>query len=194
MRSKFVDIHTHHPTPEVLSPRMAGIHPWDAEKGLELPDFAQCDIIGETGLDLSCGVDLERQKELFYLHLEQAEKLCKPVVLHVVRSFEQVIKILANYRLKGVVFHGFIGSKQQAVEALKRGYYLSFGERLQSSPRTREAIAATPLDRIFAETDDNALLNVATIYDAIAEIKGIAREQLAEAIEKNYKTLITTNE
>ena len=173
---------------------MAGIHPWDAEKGLELPDFAQCDIIGETGLDLSCGVDLERQKELFYLHLEQAEKLCKPVVLHVVRSFEQVIKILANYRLKGVVFHGFIGSKQQAAEALKRGYYLSFGERLQSSPRTREAIAATPLDRIFAETDDNALLNVATIYDAIAEIKGIAREQLAEAIEKNYKTLITTNE
>lgn len=194
MRSKFVDIHTHHPNPEVLSPRMAGIHPWDAEKGLELPDFAQCDIIGETGLDLSCSVDLEHQKELFYLHLEQAEKLCKPVVLHVVRSFEQVIKILANYRLKGVVFHGFIGSKQQAAEALKRGYYLSFGERLLSSPRTREAIAATPLDRIFAETDDNPLLNVATIYDAIAEIKGIAREQLAEAMEKNYKTLITTNE
>ena len=194
MRTIFVDIHTHHPSNERLSPRMAGTHPWDADKGLSLPNLDDCDIIGETGLDLSCEVDIERQKELFQWHLEQAIRLEKPVVLHVVRSFEQVIKILADYDIKGVVFHGFIGSKQQAEEAIRRGYYLSFGERSLRSSRTREAIAATPLERLFAETDDNPSCDIEHIYDAIAEIKGISRELLAEQIEKNYKTLITSNE
>lgn len=194
MSSKFVDIHTHHPTPEILSPRMAGIHPWDADKELILPDLSNADIIGETGLDRACGIDIERQTELFSWHLEQAEKLGKPVVLHVVRSFEQVVKILNFHSPKGVVFHGFIGSVEQAREALRRGYYLSFGERSLRSPRTREAIAATPLNRLFAETDDNPELSIVTIYDAIAEIKGITRDALAEEIEKNYKTLIATNE
>jgi hypothetical protein len=45
-----VDIHTHHPRADVISPEMAGTHPWDAERGCALPDFAHCDIIGETGL------------------------------------------------------------------------------------------------------------------------------------------------
>jgi TatD DNase family protein len=192
MRRFFVDIHTHHPAPDRLSPRMAGIHPWDADKALSLPNLEDCDIIGETGLDLSCGVDIEQQRELFKWHLEQAEKLKKPIVLHVVRSFEQVVKIVSNYDIKGVVFHGFIGSRQQAEEALKRGYYLSFGERSLRSSRSREAIAATPIDRLFAETDDNPLLAIETIYDAIAEIKGISCESLAEQIEKNYKTLISS--
>lgn len=194
MRRFFVDIHTHHPAPDRLSPRMAGIHPWDADKALNLPNLEDCDIIGETGLDLSCDVDIERQKELFRWHLEQATRFEKPVVLHVVRSFEHVIKTLADYDIKGVVFHGFIGSKQQAEEAVRRGYYLSFGERSLRSSRSREAIATTPLERLFAETDDNPSCNIEHIYDAIAEIKGISRESLAEQIEKNYKTLITPNE
>lgn len=194
MRTIFVDIHTHHPAPDRLSPRMAGIHPWDADKGLSLPNLEDCDIIGETGLDTMCGVDIERQKELFLWHIEQAEKLRKPIVLHVVRSFEQTVKMLENREIQGVVFHGFIGSKQQAEEALKRGYYLSFGERSLRSSRTREAIAATPLERLFAETDDNPSCDIVRIYDAIAQIKGISRESLAEQTEKNYKTLITQNE
>ncbi|MBR5133947.1 MAG: TatD family hydrolase [Alistipes sp.] len=190
MRTILVDIHTHHPSEDRLSPQMVGIHPWDADKSLTLPDLRPCDIVGETGLDLCCGVSIERQMELFRWHLEQAEKLEKPVVLHAVRSFEQVIKTLGDYTLKGVVFHGFIGSAHQAGEALRRGYYLSFGERSLRSSRTREAIAITPLDRLFAETDDNPELSIETIYDAIAEIKAISCEELAVNIEKNYKTLI----
>ena len=194
MRTIFIDIHTHHPGPDRLSPRMAGVHPWDADKVLSMPDLSNCDIIGETGLDLSCGVDIEQQKRLFTWHLDQAERVQKPVVLHVVRSFEQVIKMLANHSLQGVVFHGFIGSRQQAEEALKRGYYLSFGERSLRSSRTREAIAATPLNKLFVETDDNPALEIASLYSAVAEIKGVTLEEVAEQTEKNYKTLITTNE
>ena len=194
MRSKFVDIHTHHPSPEVLSPRMAGIHPWDATEEFELPDFALCDIIGETGLDYASRVDKATQERVFRAHLEAAERLQKPVVLHVVKAFEPTINILADYNLKGVVFHGFIGSEQQADVALRRGHYLSFGERSLRSPRTLSAIASTPLNRLFAETDDNAELSIATIYEAIAKVKGLTIEELAHEINENYKRLIEQDE
>jgi TatD DNase family protein len=184
-----VDIHTHHPRPDVVSPTMAGTHPWDAEHGLELPDFAECDIIGETGLDYACEVDMAAQKRLFRAHLEAAERLRKPVVLHTVKAFEPTIKILAAYNIEGVVFHGFIGSKQQAAEAIRRGYYLSFGERSLRSPKTRQAIAATPLDRLFAESDDNPSLDIAEVYAEVAKIKGVTLTELEKNIYENYKRL-----
>ena len=189
-----VDIHTHHTHPDVLSPRMAGIHPWDAEKGCMLPEFRGCDIIGETGLDFAREVDKAAQERLFRAHLETAEKLHKPVVLHVVKAFEPTIKILTDYNIEGVVFHGFMGSEQQAKEALRRGYYLSFGERSLRSPKTRQAIDATPLDRLFCETDDNASLNIADIYTEVAEIKGVALAELEINIYENYKRLFRINE
>ena len=184
-----VDIHTHHPRPDVLSPTMAGVHPWDAERGYILPDFSHCDIIGETGLDYACEVDKAAQGTLFRSHLEAAERLQKPVVLHTVRAFEPTIKILADYDIKGVVFHGFTGSIQQVNEAIKRGYYLSFGDRSLRSAKTRQAIASTPLDRLFCETDDNASLDIADIYAEVAKIKGITFSELEKAINENYKRL-----
>ena len=184
-----VDIHTHHPRPDVVSPRMAGIHPWDAERGRDLPDFAHCDIIGETGLDYACEVDRLAQERLFRAHLEVAERLQKPVVLHTVRAFEPTIKILAEYNIAGVVFHGFIGSQQQAAEALRRGYYLSFGIRSLCSSKTRQAIAATPLDRLFCETDDDPSLDIAEVYAEVAAIKGVTLAELERYIYENYKRL-----
>ena len=184
-----VDIHTHHPRPDVVSPRMAGIHPWDAERGRDLPDFAHCDIIGETGLDYACEVDRLAQERLFRAHLEAAERLQKPVVLHTVRAFEPTIKILAEYNIAGIVFHGFIGSQQQAAEALRRGYYLSFGSPSLCSSKTRQAIAATPLDRLFCETDDDPLLDIANVYAEVAAIKGVTLAELERYIYENYKRL-----
>lgn len=184
-----VDIHTHHPRPDVLSPTMAGIHPWDAECGYALPDFSLCDIIGETGLDYAREVDKTTQERLFRAHLEAAERLQKPVVLHTVRAFEPTIKILTAYNIKGIVFHGFTGSDQQAREALLRGYHLSFGDRSLRSPKTRQAIASTPLDRLFCETDDNASLDIAEIYAEVAKIKSVALAELVKEIYENYKRL-----
>lgn len=189
MNKILVDVHTHHPRPDVVSPRMAGIHPWDAERGRDLPDFAYCDIIGETGLDYACEVDRLAQEQLFRVHLEAAERFQKPVVLHTVRAFEPTIKILTEYNIEGVVFHGFIGSQQQAAEALRRGYYLSFGIRSLCSSKTRQAIVATPLDRIFVETDDDPLLDIASVYAEVAEIRGVTLEELERYIYENYKRL-----
>ena len=189
-----VDIHTHHPHPDVLSPTMAGIHPWDAEQGCMLPEFRECDIIGETGLDYACEVDKAAQERLFRVHLETAERVQKPVVLHVVKAFEQTTRILADYSIESIVFHGFIGSEQQAKEVLRRGYYLSFGARSLRSPKTRQAIASTPLNRLFCETDDNASLDIADVYAEVTEIKGITIAELERNIYENYKRLFRINE
>lgn len=185
----FVDIHTHHPAATKLSPTMAGVHPWDAERDIAIPDLDECDIIGETGLDYACDVDREAQERLFRLHLDEAVRRNKPVVLHIVKAFEPAMKIVGEYRLRGVVLHGFVGSATQAKRAIDRGYYLSFGTRSLRSSRTREAIAATPLEQLFVETDDEKDADIVTIYKAIAEIKSIDIKTLAEQTAKNYNRL-----
>ena len=188
--AKYIDIHTHNTREDVLSPTMAGIHPWQAEIDYELPCLTECDIIGETGLDYACEVDRDRQKELFIKHLERAIELGKPVVLHTVRALEDTLKILSDFKaIEGVVFHGFIGSEEQAAECIKRGYYLSYGERSLRSPKSIEALRITPLSQLFCETDDNTTVSIEEIYSRVAQIKQIGVEELKREIEKNYKKL-----
>lgn len=191
MSHRLIDIHTHQPHPAILSPVMAGVHPWDAEKGLALPDFSTCDIVGETGLDYASKVDRMAQERLFRQQLDIAQQIDRPVVLHVVRSFEDVMRILAEYpKLKGVLFHGFIGSIEQAARCFARGYYLSFGKRSLASPKSRQVIATAPAERIFCESDDAPSTDVENIYYEVAMLRGISIESLRQQITKNYEKLI----
>lgn len=187
----FVDVHTHHRREDILSPTMAGIHPWDATKGVALPNPLSADVIGEIGLDYACDVERSAQLAIFRKQLLLAEELRKPVVLHVVRAMEDTLKVVAEYNLQAVVFHGFIGSREQAERCLKRGYYLSFGTRSLRSTKTLRALEYVPLDRLFVESDDDAQLDIRTLYDAIARIKGISVDELLHAIRENYNRLIT---
>lgn len=191
MSAPFVDIHTHHAElhPEVIAPRMAGIHPYDAAKRWSLPDYTSADVVGEIGLDYSVEVERDLQERLFREQLSIAEKLGKAVVLHTVRSFEPTMTILAKHNLQAVIFHGFIGSVQQAKRCIERGYYLSFSERSLRSSRTREVIATIPIESLFCETDDRADLHISSIYGSVAELRGITIETLAEQLFSNYNKL-----
>ncbi len=185
----FIDIHTHRPT-AAMTIRTVGVHPWQAER-VALPDVAAvraADAVGEIGLDKACGVDFERQKELFVKQLDLAEQAAKPVVLHCVRAFGEVMALLEKRKLGGVIFHGFIGSPEEAARAVKKGYYLSFGARTESSKKTVEALRATPLERLFVETDE-AETPIDRMYETIARLRGVSVEQLREATSENYKRL-----
>ena len=114
----------------------------------------------------------------------------KPVVLHVVRSFEPVMKILSEYRTYGVVFHGFTGSVQQAKRAFDAGYYLSFGERSLRSEKSRKVITITPAHLIFCETDDNPDIDIEEIYKEVASLRGTAVEELRKQTADNYRKLM----
>lgn len=186
-----IDIHTHRPT-EAVTIRTVGVHPWHATE-YSLPSveaIEAADAVGEIGLDKACGVDFEMQRALFVKQLELAERFEKPVVLHCVRAFEEVMTLLERHTLRAVLFHGFIGSREQAARAVKKGYYLSFGARTEGSNKTIEALRATPLERLFVETDE-ADTTIEAMYLTIARLRGTEVEELEEATAENYKRIFT---
>ncbi|MBQ2393282.1 MAG: TatD family hydrolase [Alistipes sp.] len=185
----FVDIHTHHST-DAVTILTVGVHPWQAADG-KLPstdEIASAEAVGEIGLDKASGVDFSLQMVQFQAQLRLAEAYRKPVVLHVVRAYEEVLKALDEVQLPAVIFHGFIGSPELAERLIRRGFYLSFGERTFRSSKTLEALRSTPLERLFIETDESRM-PLGEIYEKVAEAKGITGEELQQATYENYLKL-----
>lgn len=194
MEYPFVNIHTHRPTGCSIELRTWGIHPWlsdevdPAQLTLPLPPPEGTQAAGEIGLDFARKIDRSRQEQLLHRQLAWAEAAALPVVLHCVRAFEPMLRILGGYRLRGVIFHGFIGSAQQAREALRRGYRLSFGPRTFDSPKTLHALRSMPPEAIFLETDDDPAA-IETVYARTAEVLGMEIGPLREQIYRNYEKL-----
>ena len=185
------DIHTHNAHTQAQTIDTVGIHPWhalDNDLSAIEPAVADVDAIGEIGLDYACDVPREVQITLFRAQLALAERYEKAVVLHCVRAFEEVMKVLAEYRLKAVIFHGFIGSVEQAQRAITQGFYLSFGERTFRSPKSIEAMRSTPLSQLFVETDESTT-PIEKIYAQLAELRGISVAELIAATEENFRRI-----
>ena len=189
-----IDIHTHRPSSAVTLTTV-GLHPWQAATGV-IPSEAEilsADAVGEIGLDKACGVDFEQQRAVFEAQLRLAEQYKKPVVVHCVRAFEEVISALEKFTIKAVIFHGFIGSQEQAARAVKKGYFLSFGARTERSKKTIEALRATPLDRLFVETDE-ADTPIAEMYALVARLRNTEVEEIEEATSRNYERILFSKE
>lgn len=187
-----VNIHTHRPHDGERTVATAGIHPWDAGSAgadaFERLDLSGADAIGETGLDFACDVDRSVQERVFRMHLQQAQQAGMPVVIHCVRAFEPVMKILAEYRLRAVIFHGFIGSAEQAQRAVGAGYHLSFGERSFASPKTVEAMKKVPRDRMFFETDESDT-PIGRVYETAARLLSSDVAALERGTNDNYDNI-----
>lgn len=196
MKITMVDIHTHNPREGVFSPTMAGVHPCFAEsvsfESVEA-DLAQADMVGETGLDKVCGVDMPAQTLLFRRHAVAASALRKPVVVHCVRAFEETMRVLRDYDLPAVVFHGFIGSQRQASQAVARGYYLSFGLRSMLSPRSVAAMRSIPLERLFVETDADER-PITQVYARAAELLQLPAGELEKIVLDNCRRIFPHKE
>lgn len=194
MTDRFVNIHTHRPTGRGIELRTAGVHPWDADKedvSTIVPLLGGVQAVGETGLDFVRGADRETQLAAFRAQLALARERQMPVVLHCVKAFEPVMRELAACPPRAVIFHGFIGSPEQARRAVGKGYYLSFGQRAFASPKTLESLRETPLPQLFLETDESDL-PIEEIYARAAAAKGIALEELKRATLENYERIFTT--
>lgn len=208
----FIDIHTHAlrtAPPEVIAlrslrlgcdavrpthPFACGIHPWDAgrpdaEQLLEQLEGLPCDAIGEIGLDRArTPRDEERQRLLFNAQLAIAATRRLPVVLHCVRAFEAILTQLGRYPAVTAIFHGFIGSPQQAERAVRGGHYLSFGPASFRSPRSVEAMRRIPAERLFLETDETEQ-PIEAVYDEAARLLDRPTERLKQTLYDNFMTL-----
>ncbi|HAQ65894.1 MAG TPA: hydrolase TatD [Bacteroidales bacterium] len=179
------------PDPKTLF--SVAIHPWDADKSVSWPSFKQlveepgCLAIGETGLDKLNGPSIDIQARLFEEQLTQAEETEKPVIIHSVRTQQEVITIVRkHHHLKAFVIHGFSQRPVVARQWLSEGFYLSFGASLLNlNDVLAESLRITPPDRLFLETDD-AAVSIESIYQAAAAILNIAPVHLAERIELNF--------
>ncbi len=149
---------------------------------------SEVQAIGETGLDFACTVPRDTQLAALRAQLALARRERLPVVLHCVRAFEPLMRELNACEPRAVIFHGFIGSPEQARQALARGYCLSFGERAFASPKTLRALHETPLGQLFFETDD-ADVSIEEIYARAAEELGIPVEVLQRATLENYERI-----
>lgn len=212
----FIDIHTHHSlnSEEIISvpsfflqdvdskdeieiPFSAAIHPWHATKFsfeqisamLEnLTNQPGLIAIGETGLDKICTADYQQQKLLFELHLKYAENHHKPVIIHAVKSWNELIVYLRRSKLQ-FVLHGYSEGTELTRQLVDMGCYFSVGKSvLQITRRFREALQIIPLTKLFLETDDS-FVNIEEIYHEISKNLDIPLEQLKIQIKKNYQNL-----
>ncbi len=112
--------------------------------------------IGEIGLDhFVPGLDRERQTAFFVAQLELAAEFDLPVLLHLRRSIDSVLKELRKRRVPGGIAHAFNGSSQQAEVFVGLGFKLGFGGALtfDRALHIRRVAAAVPIEAIVMETD-----------------------------------------
>ncbi|MHC4727965.1 MAG: TatD family hydrolase [Planctomycetota bacterium] len=143
-----------------------GIHPHDAkdlttETLTELKKLARGKkvvALGETGLDFHYNFsNPSDQKQAFVAQLKIAKELNLPVIIHCREAFGETIEILDQYGrdLRGIVFHCFSGSAEQAKIILDYGFYISFTGvvTFKNTDLIRKAAKIIPTDKLMLETD-----------------------------------------
>ncbi len=173
-----------------------GIHPWYAQLSRLENDLAfmnkqlqqkQCWAVGECGLDKRIALDIEEQKEIFKAQILLAEKHQKPIVLHCVAAFQEIIAIKKELAVSvPMIIHGFSKNLSIAQQLLKNGFYLSFGKYLLRNPELRTVFEAVPMDCFFLETD-TIDESIEEVYALAAHYKKITLQELQLQIENNFK-------
>lgn len=177
-----------------------GIHPWYIqedkieehlaiiEKRLQLPN---CLALGECGLDKRIEIPLALQTEVFEKQLMLAKKYKKPVILHLVAAFQELIEITERLQ-PGVpmIVHGFSKNAQVAKQLLDKGFYLSFGKYLLRNPELSGVFAQVPDGRFFLETDTMEE-TLAEVYAKAAEARGTTIEDIEKIVSNNFKNVFT---
>jgi TatD DNase family protein len=179
-----------------------GIHPWyingQNEDQLiaqvkEAGHYSKVVAIGEVGLDKVKGPAMGIQTKLFCRQIEISEMVKKPLIIHSVKANNEILALRKNWSPQQTwIIHGFAGSKQEMEQFVEAGFYLSFGPKiLYPGHKVAEALNEIPEDRLLLETD-HTNKSILRVYDKAAEIRGVTIEKIAETVEKNFKSLIST--
>lgn len=166
----------------------------------------QAVAIGEIGLDFFVsGLDPAQQEYFFVEQLKLAREFDLPVLLHIRRAQDQILKHLRRIRVKGGIAHAFNGSRQQADEFIKLGFKLGFGGAMTypRALRIRELAATLPLNAVVMETDApdmppewlghgsrNSPGQLPRIAMALAEIRGQSLAEVVDATCRNVLELL----
>lgn len=169
LKARVDDFHTHVPAPRAIintSPGderpegylySVGIHPWESATASEadfkaiLDDLSDANVvaIGECGLDRLRGPELAIQRDVFVRQLELAEKAGKPVIIHCVRAFDELLRLRKQLRPSvDWIVHGFRGKPELARQLADTGMYLSLGRKYNPA-----VLSVVNPSQILHETD-----------------------------------------
>ena len=173
-----------------------GLHPWylqdSKELLMELKEFAVYEnvlAIGECGLDKVCETGWLLQEGIFREQVAFAKSVKKPIIIHCVRAFAEVMKFLDEMQPSvPVIFHGFNKNRNIADQLLRKGYYLSFGAAVLVDGAVADVVREMPGDRFFCETDD-AAIKIADIYQRVAELRETPVDDIILQVEENFKNV-----
>ena len=218
MEPNFIDIHTHttksrdnliqivnlnlnQPCPE-QGYYSYGIHPWTLDKADFQMDEAlrklkedlqqpQVIALGEAGMDKMHKATFEQQIELFERQIEFSEALQKPMILHDVKSHNEIITLRKKHKVhQPWILHGFSGTEQDIKQLIGKGIYLSVGESLLHPERKiHKSLKFIDLDYLFLETD-MAEIGVETVYEVAANLLEMDLPTLKTRIFSNFARII----
>jgi TatD DNase family protein len=172
-----------------------GIHPWyidnerlqtDLNFIKEQLNLNECLAMGECGLDKRIEIPFQNQLKVFQQQIELAQISKKPIILHCVASFDEVIAIKKEMNIENpMIIHGFSKNKHVAKLLLDKGFYLSFGKYLLRNPELTSVFEYVPNDRFFLETD-TIEETIVDVYQKASNIKNIKIEDLEEVVKVNF--------
>ena len=171
----------------------AGLHPWDVTESFENQLSVLENIlasprvlaVGECGFDALKGPSHELQEQAFVRQVELSEKYGKPMILHVVRDFDSVIRLRKQLKpTQKWLIHGFHGGPEQMNQLYAQDILVSFG--LKHNP---ESLRTVPSDRLFLETDGAGPINQ-VISDA-ATLRATTVETISSCISSNVSLFLS---
>ncbi|MDF2514999.1 MAG: hypothetical protein K0R59_295 [Sphingobacterium sp.] len=175
-----------------------GLHPWyingNTEEALALMQTiiqgANVVAVGECGLDKNITVPFGVQQQVFDRQIQLAMTFHKPLIIHCVRAFQEVLASLlkAKFHLP-VIFHGYRKNWALAKQLIDRGFHLSIGTHCLDGSQD-EVLRNIPLGHLFLETDTYTATQVATLYQYVAKVRSIPIVVLKQALYHNYKIVL----
>lgn len=177
-----------------------GLHPWYVDTAptdwaarlREMLVAHQNAMVGEVGLDRSRG-NMDAQYSVFVTQYKMAAQLGRPIHIHCVRAWDIMLHVIKTLpRPPVIVAHRFSGTPGTIAALCRITDNIYFSYRAATGPRTRAAIAATPLSRILVETDGNAPApdKIADTIREIASVRGLATSEMADIIYENSLRVI----
>jgi TatD DNase family protein len=178
-----------------------GIHPWYIDENRFENDLKiiesklqepNCLALGECGLDKRIEIPLELQQMVFERQLLLAQHYKKPVVIHCVAAFQEVIAIKKRLKITvPMIIHGFSKNKQVVKELIDNGFYISFGKYLLRNPELEAVFQGIPNDRFFLETD-TVEEGIEEVYTLAAQYKNWSLDELQQQIKSNFAAVFKT--
>ena len=213
MQAVSCDIHTHNPRPDVpsivdmsgcgdfvvgIDNFSVGIHPKSITEGwrdvlaeieilAQKPGFAG---VGECGLDKFAPSPRDLQENVFEAQLILAQRLNKPVIIHCVRLYTDVLRIIKKVKFQNpAVFHGYNGNPDITAQLLKLpNTYFSFSATTLATTKTAayKSLPLIPASRILTESDCDSSADIAAVANTIAIIKQTDITELQQTIYDNF--------